>query len=781
MRHSLRLLPPLALAFALALALALSPFAGAQPLPPSPSQTNAAGARQNPDDEEVVVMEEYHVSAKSRTDDYIASELVGATRNKEDALNLPFNVQVITDEFMNDFNLFENEDILGFVSAATAGAIGGNTTVRGFRPTYARDGFAFANAATMVTRSNTLQSEFIKGPQSALYGRAAPGGIINYSSRRPTLKPRYSFNASINTIGSHHASFTASGPLVANKLYYFLNYEYNHKESYVDFYYNNTQQLGVSFIYKITRNTAITATIELQPQDGNTNPINVNLYREGGAYDRINSPYTVPRRPYTSQQRGWHGLPFFNPGGPDPILHIDYYSATLLLEHNINRVWKFRAFGQGYVKDTHMPAWYNATYYYSATDPDPGNGILEGITFAERRPRLLDQQDRYFLFQTDLLGTVRAGDTTHKFLLAADCLDERLDNLDKRATDQQLADIPATMRYIDITNPDWRPLSSVLPGGFDSLGLIYTDYLRKDMNAGVLASYRILLPGNKVVTMLSVRHDWSDTSLVERAPGGANPNVAPSKAEKTTYSLGFNYHILGDALLAYANGGTSFIAMKTVDDGTSQYVPPETAVGYEAGVKGLLLNQTLGYTIAAFDLKKQNVATLNPDYTTGGAQPRYLLSGEESAKGIELNVTCKIADGLTLLANAAYNDSETVASDNPYAIGRPLLYSAKWTGSCAIRYIFPKNILSGLRAGLSANYRGSIIANYADRSGTAFEQFDMPALTLYNAFISHTWKWGRATSTIQLNISNLTDERVYTYLGRLNPLREFTLSCKLSF
>jgi outer membrane receptor protein involved in Fe transport len=239
MRLAFRLIP---------FVLTLVSLAGVQSLPPSPPQTNAPGVRQDTGDEEVVIMEEYHVSAQSRTDGYIASELVGATRNKEDALNLPFNVQVITDEFMNDFNLFDNEDILGFVSASTVGAIGGNSTVRGFRPAYARDGFAFANAATMVTRSNTLQSEFIKGPQSALYGRAAPGGIINYSSRRPTLKPRYSFNASIDTVGSYHAAFTASGPLVTNKLYYFLNYEYNHKESYVDFYYRNTRQLGVSFI-----------------------------------------------------------------------------------------------------------------------------------------------------------------------------------------------------------------------------------------------------------------------------------------------------------------------------------------------------------------------------------------------------------------------------------------------------------------------------------------------------------------------------------------------------
>jgi iron complex outermembrane receptor protein len=772
MRPLINLLPP---------ALALASFASAQPFPPSPSQTNAPDSRRNPDNEEVVILEEYHVSAQSRTDGYIASELVGATRNKEDALNLPFNVQVITDEFMHDFNLFGNEEVLGFVSAATVGAIGGNSTVRGFRPAYARDGFAFANAATMVTRSNTLQSEFIKGPQSALYGRAAPGGIINYSSRRPTLKPKYSFNASIDTVGSYHASFTASGPLVANKLYYFVNYEYNHKESYVDFYYSNTRQLGVTFIYKITRDTAITATIELQPQDGNTNPINVNLYREGGAYDRVNNPYVTPRAPYTSQQRGWHGLPFFNPGGPDPILDIDYYAATILLEHNINRVWKFRAFAQGYIKDTRRPAWFNATYYYSVTDPDPDNGILEGIIFAERRPRLLDQQDRYLLFQADLLGTVRTGDTTHKFLFAADYLDERLENLDKRATDQQLAAIPATMRYIDIANPDWRSLSSVLPGGFDSLGLIYTNYLRKDMNAGALASYRILLPGNKAVAMLSIRHDWNDTSQVERAPAGANDDVPPGKSEKTTYSLGFNYHLLGDALLAYANGGTSFIAMKTIDGGTGQYVPPETAIGYEAGIKGLLFNHTLGYTIAAFDLKKQNVATLNPDYTTGGDKPRYLLAGEESARGVEFNITYKIIKGLTLLANAAYIDSKNVATDNPYALGRPLLYSAKWNGSCAIRYIFPKNILNGLKTGISANYRGSIIANYADRTGTAFEEFDMPALALYNAFISYDWKWGRVATTIQLNISNLTDEQVYTYQGRLNPQREFTLSYKLSF
>src|SRR5262249_3814860 len=63
------------------------------------------------------------------------------------------------------------------------------------------------------------QIEFVRGPQSALFGRNALGGIINITSARPSLK---SWTGSlVGPYGNFHAGDirgAASGPLVADKL-----------------------------------------------------------------------------------------------------------------------------------------------------------------------------------------------------------------------------------------------------------------------------------------------------------------------------------------------------------------------------------------------------------------------------------------------------------------------------------------------------------------------------------------------------------------------------------
>ncbi len=66
--------------------------------------------------------------------------------------------------------------------------------------------------------------EVVKGPQSALYGRAAFGGAVNYISRRPNLE---AWDASVDIEASNEAKYegraSLSGPLSENRLAIGLN------------------------------------------------------------------------------------------------------------------------------------------------------------------------------------------------------------------------------------------------------------------------------------------------------------------------------------------------------------------------------------------------------------------------------------------------------------------------------------------------------------------------------------------------------------------------------
>ena len=64
------------------------------------------------------------------------------------------------------------------------------------------------------------QVEFVRGPQSALFGRNALGGVINVTSRRPSVGGDWRGNVAVPFGNSGERGFrgAASGPVIGNKL-----------------------------------------------------------------------------------------------------------------------------------------------------------------------------------------------------------------------------------------------------------------------------------------------------------------------------------------------------------------------------------------------------------------------------------------------------------------------------------------------------------------------------------------------------------------------------------
>ncbi|MDR1789611.1 MAG: TonB-dependent receptor plug domain-containing protein, partial [Opitutaceae bacterium] len=140
--------------------------------------------------DEVITLEEFYVGAAA-PDSYIVSESMGGTRTGAKILETPSMVQVITSEFMEDFQTLDDYNDLPMIASYTPegddGRGGAPGRLRGFSPIKMRDGFP---RTVLPTLANTKQAEAIMGPQSALYGQASPGGIINYVSKRPSATTR---------------------------------------------------------------------------------------------------------------------------------------------------------------------------------------------------------------------------------------------------------------------------------------------------------------------------------------------------------------------------------------------------------------------------------------------------------------------------------------------------------------------------------------------------------------------------------------------------------------
>ncbi len=68
-----------------------------------------------------------------------------------------------------------------------------------------------------INMANVQNVEVIKGPDSVLFGRGEPGGLVNIVSRPVSDTPKLSLESTVASFGTYRAIAEASGPLVADK------------------------------------------------------------------------------------------------------------------------------------------------------------------------------------------------------------------------------------------------------------------------------------------------------------------------------------------------------------------------------------------------------------------------------------------------------------------------------------------------------------------------------------------------------------------------------------
>ncbi len=123
---------------------------------------------------------------------YRATNSMTATRTAAAIIDTPTNIAVVTEEFFNDIGANFLNDGLKYVSSVSTTTLGNNgriggsgdgTKIRGFDIPFAlRNGF---RRNRNVTIRNIDRVEVAKGPVSMLFGQTAPGGLINYITKKP--------------------------------------------------------------------------------------------------------------------------------------------------------------------------------------------------------------------------------------------------------------------------------------------------------------------------------------------------------------------------------------------------------------------------------------------------------------------------------------------------------------------------------------------------------------------------------------------------------------------
>jgi len=156
---------------------------------------------------------------------------VTAQKEPQDPANLPVSVTAVLSDTLTAAglssvsqagwfapNTFFNEFTARKLSNPRFRGVGSSPNNPGI--TSYIDGVPQLNAnSSSIEFLDVEQVEFVRGPQSALFGRNALGGIINITSARPSLKSwNGSFVTPYGNFNSREARGTVSGPIVADKL-----------------------------------------------------------------------------------------------------------------------------------------------------------------------------------------------------------------------------------------------------------------------------------------------------------------------------------------------------------------------------------------------------------------------------------------------------------------------------------------------------------------------------------------------------------------------------------
>lgn len=175
------------------------------------------------------------------------------------------------------------------------------------------------------------------------------------------------------------------------------------------------------------------------------------------------------------------------------------------------------------------------------------------------------------------------------------------------------------------------------------------------------------------------------------------------------------------------------------------FVPSE-GKQYEVGLK---YEPTFfrGYiTASAFDIRKTNVLTTDPDHTESQVQ-----TGEVRHRGIELEAKADLDLGFSVTAAYTFLDAEITKDNDGFVGNRPSLVPEN-TASLWANYEFGEDSpLGGLGLGAGVRY---VSSTFGDNANTV----RVPSYTLFDAALRYKrGSWGAA-----LNVSNLFDKKYFS-------------------
>jgi len=479
-----------------------------------------------------------------------------------------------------------------------------------------------------LNMADVQQVDVVKGPDSVLYGRAQPGGLVNVVTR-PIL-PQFAadLEETASQLGATRSTARASGRLNrSGSLLLRASGTWFADKTGRAFVRDRLGSGGLTLIWHATPRTQLGLSLNYQHQAYR------NDYGVPSLGDRpLNLPY------YSSQ---------FN---DSPVLSkTQPRSARLTLEQELSRTWRLNVNFLSLVSN-----------YYDADITPYGSNLATGADCLGSGDECLQYyynapHRKYRLVQgsADLTGKFRTGALQHSVLVG-------LDGYAQGRTGTQYYE---QLAPVNVYNPVFTPEPPLDPSVASPL--ITTDETRW---VGLYAQDTITLP-YRLTLVAGVRADW--TSAIY-APPGTQPNVQSFVKPR----VGLVWQLSGGQAV-YGQYQQALDANNGRDPVTLRALAAETANQFEFGYKVRARGGAITATVAAYQLVKDNIASF-------AFYPTITTVGQQRSRGIEVDVRGRLTRCLSAIASYAYSDG--VVTKDPSYQGERLPDAPRNSGSLWLRH-----------------------------------------------------------------------------------------------
>ncbi|MEH1889484.1 MAG: TonB-dependent siderophore receptor [Nostoc sp.] len=630
-------------------------------------------------------------------DGYNVPDSSTATRTDTPLRDIPQSIQVIPQAVIKDQQITRISDATRNVSGVSPlsgyGGFSDDYTIRGFtNSNLLRNGFTTSNFFTYG--ANVERVEVLKGPASVLYGQFEPGGVVNFVTKQPLSSPYYAADLTAGSFSFYRGTIDLSGPLTDDKkLLYRLNIAYENSGSFRDFYHQDIFSVSPVITYKPSENT----TLNFEYEYG----------KRRGTFDRGLPPgpvfLTLPISRFL--------------GEPNSFLTIDYQQGTATVDHRFSENLRLRS------SFSVQSTFDNNVYTQADGDIEPDGRSAERSNIVNRNRRNED-----YSWETDLIGKFNTGSIAHQLLLGFEL---------RRNTDINPNFFGGNIASIDIFNPVYgaRPTGTVVQRIFGTRISTTGIYLQDQVT--LLSNLKLLVGG---------RYDFvfSDNSAKIGDANTTNSNFYDSAFSPR---VGLVYQPI-EPISLYASYSRSFVPNNaTTASGVS--LEPSRGTQYEVGIKSEFFDRRLSATLAAYDITKTNIPTIDPNDTDFS-----IAIGEVKSRGIEVDVVGEILPGWKIIASGYLNDAFVSEDNDPNIKGQRLQNTAYHGATLWTTYEIQQGSLKGLQFGGGIFFVGSRIANQSD-------PFTLPSYLRTDAAISYKHDNWRAA----LNFKNIFDLKYYDTQG----------------